>query len=241
MPRLEDGQLIIPQSKFKKRRAWILPEEITPAINASPAPETDNLASQKSLIVTRLEHDCNMSITRLEHDYNKTVTRVEQKIPRSKAVKPEANIRLEHDYNKSVTRLEHDYNLSITTTDPNHLIGFVVQQKIFLDNFEFSNPWYLVVSLSDVQRKVFWHIALECIKRGVPRTGPIEIKGFFEGLEISIPVVRTTLNRLVEKDIIQREPGKLGKNGFAIIALPKMIFDVAAALLNDFNNQTKKR
>jgi predicted transcriptional regulator len=67
----------------------------------------------------------------------------------------------------------------------------------------------------------------------MPRTGPIEIKGFFEKLAIATPVVRTTLNRLVDKRIIQREKGKLGKNGFAVISLPKAMFDAAREIIDD--------
>jgi hypothetical protein len=228
MPRIEDDQL--PVRKFKKRRAWIVPEE---EINSS---ETVNSENSIDLTVTRVEHDYNKSVTRLEHEYNKIVTRIEQSKDSSQAIIQDSENRVEHDYNKSITRLEHEYNKSVTEKSQNIFYEFLDKKKLNLDSFDMIDPLYLITSLSDAQKRIFWHIALECISRKNSRTRPIEIKSFFASLAISIGVVRTTLNRLVGKRIIQREQGKLGKNGFAIIALPKMIFDAAQIIFNDFNN-----
>lgn len=245
MPRLEEGQ-IMPQGKFKKRRAWIQPEEVLPVISAPEALTVPKIKLDSTQTISSLEPDHIQSKTRLEHDYNNTITREKHTLPHNKATesipnsKPKQSnnkneIRIKQDNNKSITKLKHEYNNS-ASIDINNLIYFLTQQKTLLDVFEFSDPRYLVLSLSDGQRKIFWHTALQCIKRGTSRTGPIEIKSFFEVLGISIPVVRTSLNRLVEKGLLQRERGKLGKNGFAIISLPKMIFDTAERLVQEYNS-----
>lgn len=184
-------------------------------------------------MAARVEHDYNTSVTRLEHDYNKSVTRVEQEIPPSDEPKRQFENRLEQDCNKSVTRLEHDYNKNVTRFEINKFSAFIENQRLSIDSYE-DEPRFLILNLSDAQKRIFWHIAIECLNRNAPRTRPIEIKGFFEPLAISTPVVRTTLNRLVDKRIIQREKGKLGKNGFAIISLPKIMFEAAQVILADF-------
>ena len=233
MPRLEDGELLTSASKFKKRRAWIMQDDSESALNS-------NESSEEPLITTRLEDDCNKSVTRVKHDYNKIRTRLEQKTQHHQAAKQESEARLEHEYNKSVTRLEHDCNNTEASVELKDLLAYIEKQKASIVNYE-DDLRSLILSLSDVQKRIFWHIAVECIKLNAPRSGPIEIKGFFERLSIATPVVRTTLNRLVDKRIVLREKGKLGKNGFAIISLPKGIFDAAQGIVADFKNPVLKK
>ena len=97
-----------------------------------------------------------------------------------------------------------------------------------------DDPKCLILTLSDIQKKIFWCAAIECIKRDTSQTGPIEIKTFFGNLDISTAVVRTTLNRLIDKRILQKEKGKLGKNGFAILSLPKRMLDEAKEIFAEF-------
>ena len=222
MPRLEDGELVAPTSKFKKRRAWIIPDDPTPIISQASAQKK----AQDGL-----------SITRVEHDYNMSVTRVEQKIPYNEDIYSNSNLRLEHDYNKSVTRLEHDCNMIVTDLELGSLFAFINKQRIEVLDFE-DELQYLILNLSDVQKRVFWHVALECLNRNSPRTRPMEIKSFFEKLDISMPVIRTTLNRLVDKRLLQREKGKLGKNGFAIISLSRVTFDAVGVIYKKFQTQS---
>lgn len=229
MPRLEDDELLTSASKFKKRRAWITHDDSGAALEP-------NGSIKEPLTVTRVEHDCNKGITRVKHDYNMSVTRLEQNIPHHQAIKHEPESRLEHEYNKSVTRLEHDCNKTEVSVELKDFLAYAEKLKSSITNYE-DDLRSLILSLSDVQKRIFWLIALECIKLNAPRSGPIEIKGFFGNLAISTAVVRTTLNRLVDKHIIQREKGKLGKNGFAIISLPKMMFDEAKDIFAEFQSQ----
>ena len=138
MPRLEDGEFAASASKFKKRRAWIIPDDPMPTIEATNS-ELKASAKQKvedTLIETRVEHEHNKSITRVEHDYNKSVTRLEQEIPHRIAVKQNHASRVEQEYNKSVTRLEHDYNKTITDSEIDKLFDFINKQRIQILNFE---------------------------------------------------------------------------------------------------------
>lgn len=192
MPRLEDGELVTAH-KFKKRRAWIDQDVVSPKLEAE----------KKEYPTTSL-------------DYNMKKTRVE------------------HDYNMSITRLEHECDNKKLLAQ-NIFYASLVRQKIELTAYE-NDDRCLILSLSDVQRRMFWHVAFECINRESLRTGPIEIKGFFSALGIATAVVRTSLNRLIEKRLLQREKGKLGKNGFAIISLPKPIYDIAKEIVGDFHN-----
>ncbi len=251
MPRLEDGH-IMPQSKFKfkKRRAWIQSEEILSIDDSVNLNASDDSAikQEQNKTITRVEHDYNKSITRKEHEYNKSETRPEQKLSDSYEPEKPIQARLKQDSNKSKTRIQQEYNKTKIRvkqecnkdlpSDLNQLVSFAAHQRTVLDNFSLSDPRYLILSLGDVQRKIFWHTALYCIKRTSPRTGPIEIKSFFDVLDSSTPVVRTSLNRLVEKGLLQRERGKLGKNGFAIISLPKMIFDTVECLVQEYHSGT---
>jgi hypothetical protein len=134
----------------------------------------------------------------------------------------------------SGTRVKHEWNKS-ETSRLDLFFAFIVHHKAELTAFDDDDRW-LLLSLSDVQKRMFWHVANTCIARGTQRTGPIEIKGFFSPLGISTDVVRTSLNRMIEKGILQREKGKLGKNGFAIISLPRTIHDLAKELITNFNN-----
>jgi hypothetical protein len=262
MPRLEDGELTSSASKFKKRRAWIMSddqpsvlpvakseEKIIESPALSKASKSNKEKASKKLdynkSITRVEHDCNKSVTRLEHDYNKTVTRVEQPKPSPKAALPDRPIEKNLDYNKSITRVEHDYNMSVTRVehdynknrafDMNSFYAFILTQRTQIDSYD-DDMRCMLLSLSDVQRRIFWHVAFECINRGDSRTTGIEIKSFFEPLGIDIGVVRTSLNRLNDKRLLQREKGKRGKNGFAIIALPKTTNEIAQELITNFKN-----
>lgn len=258
MPRLEEGDLPASASRFKKRRAWIIPDDPTPVFE-SPAhnPVFADSIQKIDLTKTRLEHEhtksktkvkqeCNKTVTKVEHDSNKSVTRVEQEITHTQAKINPTQIKAEQEYNKSVTRVEHDYNKiktrleqdnnkTLTSNKFDNFYLFIDNQRASIIDYE-DDPRSMILSLSDVQKQIFWNIATECIKRQNTRTGPIEIKSFFGQLAISTPVVRTTLNRLVDKRIIQREKGKLGKNGFAVISLPKIMFDAAANIFTDFQN-----
>ncbi len=264
MPRLEDGEFASGASKFKKRRAWITPEEPVVALPAIEA-QTEILVSPSLLNESRTSHDSEKNKTRVEHEYNKSETRLKQESNKSQTrVKQELNktkTRVKHELssideliplpvsaaklelNKSQTRVEHDYNLSRTrveqelnknkTTDIDSFYAFVVAQRTLLNVYD-DDLRSMLLSLSDVQRRLFWHVAFECINRNDIRTAPLEIKSFFAPLGISTAVVRTSLVRLIEKRLLQREKGKLGKNGFAIIALPKTAFEIAQELVINF-------
>jgi len=235
MPRLEDGDFATSASRFKKRRAWISPDESL-SIEQPTQKQVSDLIDENNTIETKAELDYNKSATRLEQDYNKTITRVKHEIPRTEAIKNKSETKVKHEYNKSVTRLKLDDYKIITKNSPNDFYAFIKSQQESVTDYE-DEPRSIILCLSDVQRQIFWCIAHECIKRKSTRTGPIEIKSFFNILAISTPVVRTTLNRLVDKRIIQREKGKLGKNGFAIISLPKIMFDAACNIYADYENR----
>lgn len=254
MPRLDDGELATSASKFKKRRAWIISDEANVTLPTNND-ESGGIDALPALLIetrvehdqnkseTRLEHECNKTITKVEHDYNKSITRVEQSRTHKDATISTDKSRLEHECNKTKTRLEHEYNKSVTRVEHDHnktlglnsFHAFVVLQRIELAYYD-DDARCLLLSLSDVQRRIFWHVAFECINRGDLRTRPIEIKSFFAPLDIATAVVRTSLNRLIEKRLLQREKGKLGKNGFAIISLPKSIYDAANAIVTNFQN-----
>lgn len=254
MPRLEDGQLIDSTNKFKKRRAWIVSDETVPpspikrerAVEtaAEESPTRARLEQELNKNITRVQHDYNKSATRLKQDYNKTVTRSEQVSPNSHddflssstRLEQELNkttTRVQHDYNKTTTRLEHDHNKTETAEGLSSFFAFIANQTLSFAIYEDDARW-LLLSLSDVQKRMFWHVAISCINRGALRTSPIEIKSFFSPLGISTGVMRTTLHRLTEKRLLQREKGKLGKNGFAIISIPKTIHDAAKDIFANF-------
>jgi hypothetical protein len=185
---------------------------------------------------TRVKHDWNMSGTRVEHDYNKTESL-------QQAISNDHNLRLKHDWNMDETRVEHDQNMNGTrvkhewnkseSTSIDSFFAFIIRQREDLTASHDEEHW-LLLGLSNVQRRMFWHVAINCIERGAQRTGPIEIKSFFSPLSISTDVVRTSLKRLTEKGLLQREKGKLGKDGFAIISLPRAIHDIAKELFTHF-------
>lgn len=240
MPRLEEGQ-IMPPSKFKKRRAWIQPEELL---------DNGNISSVKNL---DLEQKSNNKITAINDKNNETKTKKEQNDniyvsiinqQNSELLKKEIKLKSNKDQlsNKIVTNEEHGHNKKVTDLRQNNnllkvldnFFVFINNQKSLLGIFEINDPKYFVLTLSDAQKKIFWHTAIHCIQRGATNTGPIEVKNFYGPLQISLGVVRTSLNRLIEKGILQRERGKRGKNGFAIISLPKLIFDTTKILTEEY-------
>jgi hypothetical protein len=277
MPRLDDGQLANSANKFKKRRAWLLADDVD-TVNANenkkssydatiilPASSVltdtemvsaDRLEQDRNKTETRAEHDLNKSRTRLKQDSNKTRTRVEQSDHQRRPKINESGFMLKHESNKTETRPEHDRNMIETRLEHNQnmtgtrvkhewdkiesksldsFFAFIVRHKAELTASDDDEHW-LLLGLSDVQKRMFWHVAINCLDRGAQRTGPIEIKNFFSPLGISTDVVRTSLKRLAEKGILQREKGKLGKNGFAIISLPRAIHDVAKELFTNFTS-----
>ncbi|MCA9508562.1 MAG: hypothetical protein KC505_09090 [Myxococcales bacterium] len=246
MPRLENGQYN--KTTFKKRRAWINQDtsDIKPVATAA---EIKTETKQKDNIRKSQEnHESNKTATITKHEHNLTKTKLEQDISKFEEGEYAHNININQDYNNIKTILQHNENkiASVLEQTKNNIptlesydnfVLFINHVKENLDIIDFDELEHTIVCLSDVQRKVFWLVAFQCLKRNSFRTGPIQIKSFFEPTRIAITVVRTSLDRLVEKGILKRERGKLGKNGFAVISLSKTIFDFASNLVKNYNHK----
>lgn len=228
MPGLENGEFASEPSKFKKRRAWITSDEPVVTLPIIQA-ETEIPAASTLLVESKTTHEQKKSKRRVKRRLKKRKTKVKLGLNKSKT-------RAKQELNKSEIRVEHYYNKS-QIIDTDSFYAFIISQRTTL-NYD-DDLRSILLSLSDVQRRLFWHVTFECINREDLRTAPLEIKGFFSPLGISTDVVRTSLVRLINKRLIQREKGKLGRNGFAIIALPKIVLEIAQELVMGFQNSKK--
>lgn len=220
MPRLEDSSLTTPARKFKKRRAWI---PIDDASHMDDIPST-----KKGHIADTSEAD-----------------EFAQAKPRQKHNKIETKQKL--DYNKKITNKKHDMDKGTgggehlenqPKLDLQSFFVFLLHERSAIIDYE-NDTRSIILGLSSTQREVFWRVAIRCINRNTLNTGPLEIADFFSSMRTSIDVARTSLFRLVKKKLLQREKGKLGRNGFAIIAIPKPMFDIASSIFEKFQKKSR--
>ncbi|WP_133138133.1 hypothetical protein [Legionella rowbothamii] len=84
-----------------------------------------------------------------------------------------------------------------------------------------------IFRLTGHQRKIFMFIVERCASRGMLTTGVIKGEVLSEITGTSSQMVKTSIQRLVSKDLIQRERGKTGRGGFYIFSLTELIRNAA--------------
>jgi hypothetical protein len=80
-----------------------------------------------------------------------------------------------------------------------------------------------VFRLYGYQKTLFFFIVDRCFSRGMLNTGAICNSSLAELLETSFRMVKTTIHRLVGKNLITREKGKRGRGGFYVFSIDESI------------------
>lgn len=129
--------------------------------------------------------------------------------------------------NIQVTRIEHVDNIKDNKLDNS--------TDNVLDNVE--NTIFLTDSirkLSGIQRKIFFYVIDLCSSRGQLQSNPILTNDLAEIADCSFGSAKTSLIRLINKNLIIRKKGKASKGGHIILAITKEI-QTAALQAQRFN------
>lgn len=106
-----------------------------------------------------------------------------------------------------------------------------------LDNKEEENDLLKrkVKSLSGLQRKLLFYIVENCKARSSLHTTPITNENLRNLLDTDKNSVKTTVHRLAQKTVIDRQQEKRGKGGFYIFIVSKEIIEAVIELKWELN------
>lgn len=115
---------------------------------------------------------------------------------------------------------------SFRASEESSLSNIVVGEKGFKKNLSLnSNDSNAdkVFRLYGYQKTLFFFIVDRCFSRGMLNTGAVCNSSLAELLGTSFRMVKTTIHRLVGKNLITREKGKRGRGGFYIFSIDESI------------------
>lgn len=135
---------------------------------------------------------------------------------------------------KEVTTKRHSNNNQVTGVKQldNQLITKKKHQSNIWDNKRDNNfdIYYLVETikkLSGIQKNIFLYIINTCTARGVLDTGNILSMELANAGKCSIESAKTSLNRLIEKHLVIRHPGKACRGGHMVLGITNEIQSAA--------------
>jgi hypothetical protein len=94
----------------------------------------------------------------------------------------------------------------------------------------------ILFRLSNQQRKLFLYIHERCLENGDLASGPISSHIFSSIIASNNNTVRTQLQRLIEKNLMHRLPGKPGRGGFHAYSMTHLVIKAG----NDFRRHILK-
>lgn len=100
-------------------------------------------------------------------------------------------------------------------------------RSIHVDSSIHETTLDTIFRLTGHQKKIFMFIVERCASRAMLSTGVIKGEIFSEITGTTIKMVKTSIQRLVGKDLIQRERGKTGRGGFYIFSLTELVRNAA--------------
>ena len=133
---------------------------------------------------------------------------------------------------------EQENNLSNVTTLKINKPDIEVK-AIHADTFIHETTLDTIFRLTGHQKKIFMFIVDRCASRAMLSTGVIKGEIFSEITGTSSKMVKTSIQRLVGKNLIQRERGKTGRGGFYIFSLTELIRNAALEYKRMIGNEDK--
>lgn len=114
-------------------------------------------------------------------------------------------------------------------TDSRPDVNLITKQKKYeqVDSQNDDTTLDSIFRLTGHQKKIFMFIVERCASRAMLTTGVIKGEIFSEITGTSSKMVKTSIQRLVGKKLIQRERGKTGRGGFYIFSLTELIRNAA--------------
>jgi len=90
-----------------------------------------------------------------------------------------------------------------------------------------NSPLYTILRLSGHQKLIFNFILEKCLTRNLLTTGIVTSEILINLTNTSLTMVNTSIQRLVEKGLVNRENGKRGRGGFYCFGIAREIKDAA--------------
>jgi len=134
-------------------------------------------------------------------------------------------------FKKAEVNLEKEINIPEPKQVEIHSPEITVSkiEKVFVESpkLQTYSPLYIILRLSGHQKKIFNFILERCVARGLLSTGIVTSETLTSITNTSLTMVNTSIQRLVEKGIIQRENGKRGRGGFYCFGISQDVKDAA--------------
>lgn len=230
MPQLSDIMEKRGKKKFVKRkyRPWDLTgtdeTEAEPTHTETSLADTENTDVAVAAIPVNDEQIVNTPVENTpKPDSVKNIDKEDQVTNREQLDNNWVTNRKQLD-NTQVTNGEHSGNTQVT-----------IRQQLdnALDNT--SNIKQLM-RLAGIQRKILEFLVYVCSVKGSLETGHISTISIAEYAETSIGSIKTSINRLINKGVIKRLPGKTARGGYLNLAITEDVKEV----FTDFSLDPRK-
>jgi hypothetical protein len=101
-----------------------------------------------------------------------------------------------------------------------------------------QSPLYSILRLTGHQKVIFSFVLEKCLSRGLLSSGIVTSKTLVTITNTTLSMVNTSIQRLVDKDLIFRENGKRGRGGFYCFGINESVKDAATEYkrLSAFDN-----
>lgn len=103
----------------------------------------------------------------------------------------------------------------------------IEKNQIYSDQNTQESALDTIFRLAGYQKKIFMLIIEKCVSRGMLSTGGITIETFVEKTGTTSKMIKTSINRLIGKNLIHRERGKTGRGGFYLFSVTEQIRNAA--------------
>lgn len=90
-----------------------------------------------------------------------------------------------------------------------------------------NSPLYSILRLSGHQKAIFSFILERCLSRGLLSSGIVTSQTLISITQTTLSMVNTSIQRLVDKQLIFRENGKRGRGGFYCFGISELVKDAA--------------
>lgn len=135
----------------------------------------------------------------------------------------------EHEINtiENQKKIENDL-VSISYNNFNNEETTHINKKIVaIEKNKPISSLYLIIRLSGHQKIIFAFILERCLSRGSLSSGMITSETLTSITKTSLNMVNTSIQRLVDKELIYRENGKRGRGGFYCFGLSQEVKEAA--------------
>jgi len=226
-------------------------QEVSNHTLESERPKTTSLVKEtkrKSLISTQLVHNKNTISTQKNKKSHTNKAQTSTQLAHNKYTigthphkNPLDSTQLVHNKHTIGTQLEHQLvheqvhnNHSIGTQEKQPISTQLVQNKYTISTH--TSSYDLLMELSGFQQELAFYIISNCISKGALHTSHIGssfLKNIASNKSYSSSSIKTSIQRLKEKNIMTNTGGKRGRGGYYVFSITEHIRNAYLAINKD--------